>query len=135
MLHIGNNTTSNIVSYGVALDWSRQTFRSLVQFMGTGGKNASKCDTRIIGDNAITNALPDIKYENTDNIQTHEAKTGAIDATQILYLNMAGIDTDTATALIIGSMATPILSRLPMEFLVESKQLIQMALATDGGKK
>lgn len=135
MLHIGNNTTSNIVSYGVALDWSRQTFRSLVQFMGTGGKNASKCDTRIIGDNAITNALPDIKYENTDNIQTHEAKTGTIDATQILYLNMAGIDTDTATALIIGSMATPILSRLPMEFLVESKQLIQMALATDGGKK
>ena len=135
MLHIGNNTTSNIVSYGVALDWSRQTFRSLVQFFGTGGKNASKCDTRIIGNSAITNALPDIKYENTDNIQTHEAKTGAIDATQIMYLNMAGIDTDTATALIIGSMATPILSRLPMEFLVESKQLIQMALATDGGKK
>jgi Fe-S cluster assembly protein SufB len=135
MLHIGNNTTSNIVSYGVALDWSRQTFRSLVHFLGTGGKNASKCDTRIIGDSAITNALPDIKYENTDNIQTHEAKTGAIDATQIMYLNMAGIDTDTATALIIGSMATPILSRLPMEFLVESKQLIQMALATDGGKK
>lgn len=135
MLHIGNDTLSNIVSYGVALDWSRQTFRSLVHFLGRGGKNASKCDTRIIGNTAITNALPDIKYENTDNIQTHEAKTGAIDATQIMYLNMAGIDTDTATALIIGSMATPILSRLPMEFLVESKQLIQMALAPNGGKK
>ncbi len=135
MLHIGNDTLSNIVSYGVALDWSRQTFRSLVHFLGRGGKNASKCDTRIIGNTAITNALPDIKYENTDNVQTHEAKTGAIDATQIMYLNMAGIDTDTATALIIGSMATPILSRLPMEFLVESKQLIQMALAPNGGKK
>lgn len=135
MLHIGKNTTSNIVSYGVALDWSRQTFRSLVQFLGTGGKNASKCDTRIIGENAITNALPNIIYENTDNVQTHEAKTGAIDEKQITYLNMAGINTDTATALIIGSMATPILSRLPMEFLVESKQLIQMALATDGGKQ
>jgi Fe-S cluster assembly protein SufB len=132
MLHIGNNTTSNILSYGVALDWSRQTFRSLVQMSGHGGKNISKCDTRIIGNRATTNALPDIVYENTDNIQSHEAATGAIDASQLLYLNMAGLDSDTAAALIIGSMATPILSRLPMEFLVESKQLIQMALSPKG---
>jgi len=33
--------------------------------------------------------------------------------------------------LIVGSMASPIISRLPMEFLVESKQLIQMALKKD----
>jgi len=129
MLHIGNNTTSNILSYGIALNWSRQTFRSLVQMSGHGGKNVSKCDTRIIGNRAISNAMPDIIYDNADNTQSHEAKTGAIDAAQLLYLNMAGIDSDTATALIIGSMAAPILSRLPMEFLVESKQLIQMALA------
>ena len=136
MLHIGNNTTSNILSYGVAIDWSRQTFRSLVHFSGHGGKNASKCDTRIIGNDATTNALPNIVYENGDNVQTHEASTGSIDASQLNYLNMAGIDTDTAIALIIGSMATPILSRLPMEFLVESRQLIQMALSnTDGGIK
>jgi Fe-S cluster assembly protein SufB len=132
MLHIGNNTTSNILSYGVALDWSRQTFRSLVQMSGHGGKNISKCDTRIIGNRATINALPDIVYDNTDNIQSHEAATGAIDASQLLYLNMAGIDSDMAAALIIGSMATPILSRLPMEFLVESKQLIQMALSPKG---
>ncbi|MBO7509228.1 MAG: Fe-S cluster assembly protein SufB [Alphaproteobacteria bacterium] len=132
MLHIGNNTTSNILSYGVALDWSRQTFRSLVQFNGHGCRNASKCDTHIIGDCAIANTLPNIVYENSDNVQTHEAKTGALDATQMTYLNMAGIDNDTATALIIGATATPILSRLPMEFLVESKQLIQMALSHKG---
>ena len=134
MLHIGNNTTSNILSYGVAMDWSRQTFRSRVQFSGHNGKNASKCDTRIIGNRAIANAMPDIMYENSDNAQTHEAKTGAIDATQLLYLNMAGLDDDTATALIIGATATPILSRLPMEFLVESKQLIQMAMNTKDKK-
>ncbi len=133
MIHIGNNTTSNILSYGVAMDWSRQTFRSLVRFSGIGGKNASKCDTRIIGNTAISNALPEIMYENTSNTQTHEAATGAIDAAQLLYLNQCGLDTDTATALIIGATATPILSRLPMEFLVESKQLIQMALSSNKG--
>ena len=34
-------------------------------------------------------------------------------------------------ALIIGATTTPVLSRLPMEFLVESKQLIKMALSKD----
>ncbi|MCR4917871.1 MAG: Fe-S cluster assembly protein SufB [Alphaproteobacteria bacterium] len=133
MIHIGNKTKSNILSYGVALDWSRQTFRSLVKFSGKKSRNASKCDTRIIGNRATANALPEIVYNCADNVQTHEAATGAIDAKQLLYLTQAGLDTDSAIALIVGSMATPILSRLPMEFLVESKQLIEMALASNKG--
>lgn len=129
MIHIGNDTVSNIVSYGVALDKSNQTFRSLVSFSGHGGKNASKCDTRIIGNNAVANTLPTIVHTNGDNTQSHEATTGAIDANQLLFLMQSGIAQDEATALIIGASAAPIISRLPMEFLVESKQLIQMALA------
>lgn len=128
MIHIGNNTTSNILSYGVALDNSRQTFRSLVSFSGHGGKNASKCDTRLVGDNAVANTLPRIVHNNNDNTQSHEATTGAIDAAQLQFLMQSGISSDMATALIIGAAAAPIISRLPMEFLVESKQLIQMAL-------
>ena len=128
MIHIGNNTVSNILSYGVALDTSRQTFRSLVSFSGHNGINASKCDTRLIGTNATVNTLPTIIHGNGDNQQSHEASTGTIDATQLQYLMQSGIDEDTATALIIGATASPVISRLPMEFLVESKQLIQMAL-------
>lgn len=128
MIHIGNNTVSNIVSYGVALDASRQTFRSLVSFTGHGGKNASKCDTRIIGNDATANTIPTIIHANADNTQSHEASTGAIDAQQLQFLMQSGMDMDTATALIIGATAAPVISRLPMEFLVESKQLIQMAL-------
>ncbi|MBR1380814.1 MAG: Fe-S cluster assembly protein SufB [Alphaproteobacteria bacterium] len=131
MLHIGNNTVSNIVSYGVAMDTSRQTFRSLVSFSGTKSKNASKCDTRIIGNTATANTIPTIIHGNGENIQSHEASTGAINPAQLLYLMQCGMDEDTATALIIGATAAPILSRLPMEFLVESKQLIQMAISKE----
>ena len=131
MLHIGNNTISNIISYGVALDKSRQTFRSLVSFSGHGSKNASKCDTKIIGNDAIANTLPTIIHTNGDNTQSHEASTGAIDEKQLLYLMQSGITEDVAIALIIGAAASPIISRLPMEFLVESKQLIQMAITKD----
>lgn len=129
MIHIGDNTVSNIVSYGVATDTSQQTFRSLVSFSGRGGKNASKCDTRIIGNDATANTLPTIIHTNGENTQSHEATTGAIDANQLLFLMQSGIAEDEAIALIIGASAAPIISRLPMEFLVESKQLIQMALA------
>lgn len=129
MIHIGNNTVSSIVSYGVATDASQQTFRSLVSFSGRGGKNASKCDTRIIGNDATANTLPTIIHTNGENTQSHEATTGAIDANQLLFLMQSGIAEDEAIALIIGASAAPIISRLPMEFLVESKQLIQMALA------
>ena len=128
MLHIGNETKSNIVSYGVATDYSRQTFRSLVSFTGVNGKNASKCDSRIIGDNATANTIPTVIHSNGLNQQSHEATTGAIDKDALLFLMQSGIEDDEAIAMIIGSMAAPIISRLPMEFLVESKQLIQMAL-------
>lgn len=135
MIHIGDETVSNIVSYGVALDASHQTFRSLVSFTGHNCKNASKCDTRLIGPRAVGNTIPTIIHTNNTNAQSHEATTGAIDAAMLEYLNMAGIDTDTATALIIGATAAPVISRLPMEFLVESKQLIQMAVGTKQDKK
>ena len=128
MIHIGNKTKSNIVSYGVATGHSKQTFRSLVAFNGKDSKNASKCDSRIIGDDAVANTIPTVIHNNGTNQQSHEATTGAIDANALLFLEQSGIETDEAIALIIGSMASPIISRLPMEFLVESKQLIQMAL-------
>ncbi|MBQ3785557.1 MAG: SufD family Fe-S cluster assembly protein, partial [Alphaproteobacteria bacterium] len=131
MIHIGDNTKSNIVSYGVATDYSRQTFRSTVSFSGKNGKNASKCDSRIIGDNATANTIPTIIHSNGLNEQSHEATTGAIDKNTLLYLMQNGIDEDEAIALIIGANASPIISRLPMEFLVESKQLIQMALTKE----
>lgn len=129
MIHIGDNTVSNILSYGVAMDTSKQTFRSLVSFAGHNSKNISKCDTRIIGNGATANTLPTIIHTNGDNTQSHEATTGAIDFSQLQYLMQSGIDEDIATALIVGAAASPIISRLPMEFLVESKQLIQMALS------
>ncbi|MDR0726794.1 MAG: Fe-S cluster assembly protein SufB [Rickettsiales bacterium] len=129
MIHIGNDTKSNIVSYGVALEESVQTYRSLVSFAGTGGKNACKCDSRLIGDKCVANTLPTIIHTNGENEQSHEAKTGAIDAASLLYLTQAGLEEDEATALIIGGLASPIINRLPMEFLVESKALIKMALS------
>ncbi|MDR2685699.1 MAG: Fe-S cluster assembly protein SufB [Rickettsiales bacterium] len=130
MIHIGNNSTSNIMSVGVALENSRQTFRSLTSFGANtnGAKSASNCDTKIIGENAVANTLPTFIHSNGKNISGHEATTGAISEAALFYLAVNGVARDEAVALIIGGAAAPILSRLPMEFLVESKHLIKLAL-------
>ena len=125
MIHIGNGTKSNIVSYGIAADKSRQTFRSLVSFSGVDGKNACKCDTRILGNEATANTIPTVIHSNSKNQQSHEATTGAIDKNALLFLMQNGIEEDEAIALIVGANASPIISRLPMEFLVESKKRIK----------
>ncbi|MBD5389191.1 Fe-S cluster assembly protein SufB [bacterium] len=131
MIHAGNNTVSNIVSYGVALDQSRQTFRSLVALNGVECRSAAKCDSRLIGTAACANTLPTIIHGNGQNAQSHEATTGTIDAAALFYLMSGGLDRDEAIALIVGGAAAPVIARLPMEFLVESKQLIKMALAQE----
>ncbi|MCL2629839.1 MAG: Fe-S cluster assembly protein SufB [Alphaproteobacteria bacterium] len=130
MIHIGNNSTSNIMSVGVAMENSTQTFRSLTSFGNAtrGARSAANCDTKIIGANATANTLPTVVHNNGGNLSSHEASTGAIPQAALFYLAANGINHNDATALIVGGMAAPILSRLPMEFLVESKHLIKLAL-------
>lgn len=133
MIHNAPNTKSNIVSLGVAMGNSRQTFRSVVLFKNIGCANATNCDSKIIGNKATANTLPKFKIISTTNHQpltmySHEAKTGPLDASALYYLALGGIDEAEGSALLVSGLATPVLQRLPMEFLVESKQLIQLAM-------
>ncbi|MDR3208567.1 MAG: Fe-S cluster assembly protein SufB [Rickettsiales bacterium] len=127
MIHMADGTKSNIVNFGVAAGNSRQTFRSLVRFAANNCANASVCDSKIIGDSASANTIPAF-VSNADGNYSHEAKTGALDKYAMHYLASAGINEEEAAALLVAGMAAPVLSRLPMEFLAESRQLIQMAM-------
>jgi Fe-S cluster assembly protein SufB len=126
MIHMASGTKSNIVSFGVAMDNSLQTFRSKVKFDSDNCTNASNCDSKILGNTATVNTMP--VFIGQSGNYTHEAKTGALDKAALLYLAQAGINESEASALLVAGIASPVLSRLPMEFLVESKQLIQTAM-------
>jgi Fe-S cluster assembly protein SufB len=127
MIHLAPNTKSNIVSFGAALGKSKQTFRSLVRFLGAECANASKCESKIIGTSASANTIP--VFSGTGGRYSHEAKTGTLDKNSMFYLNAAGLGDAEAAALLVAGIAGPVLERLPMEFLVESKQLIGLAMA------
>jgi len=127
MIHKAQGTRSNIISFGVAMENSKQTFRSLVRFDDKECANRSNCDSKIIGTSASANTIP--TFVSKSNCEySHEAKTSALDKSALFYLALSGVDEAEASALLVAGMASPVLERLPMEFLVESKQLIQLAM-------
>jgi Fe-S cluster assembly protein SufB len=127
MIHLAPHTTSSIVSFGAALGSSRQTFRSQIVFGAENCASASKCDSKIIGGAAAANTMPRFAASARGEY-SHEAHTGALDESAMQYLALAGIDSAEAAALLISGIAAPVLSRLPMEFLVESRKLIEFAM-------
>jgi len=130
IIHLGKNTTSNIVSKGVSLGKSTQTYRGLVHISpnADGAKNATKCDSLIIGDKASGHTLPINKNMNPTAIIEHEATTSKISDEKLFYLRARGLDEDTATGLIVNGFCKDVLSYLPMEFAMEAKQLIALHL-------
>ena len=72
--------------------------------------------------------FPDIISANPSAILEHEATTSKISEDQLFYCNQRGIAPEEAVGLIVNGYAHEVLSRLPMEFAVEARKLLQVSL-------
>ncbi len=130
MIHIGCNTRSRIVSKGISAGRSQNSYRGLVRINpgAQGARNHSQCDSLLIGSLCGAHTFPDIKSANTSAIVEHEATTSKISEDQLFYCNQRGIAPEDAVGLIVNGYAHEVLSRLPMEFAVEARKLLQVSL-------
>ena len=130
MIHIGRNTRSRIVSKGISAGRSQNSYRGLVRINpgAQGARNRSQCDSLLIGSLCGAHTFPDIKSANTSAIVEHEATTSKISEDQLFYCNQRGIAPEDAVGLIVNGYAHEVLSRLPMEFAVEARKLLQVSL-------
>ena len=130
MIHIGRNTRSRIVSKGISAGRSQNSYRGLVRINSgaQGARNHSQCDSLLIGSLCGAHTFPDIKSANTSAIVEHEATTSKISEDQLFYCNQRGIAPEDAVGLIVNGYAHEVLSRLPMEFAVEARKLLQVSL-------
>ena len=66
MLHLGKNTTSRIISKGIAAGKSNNTYRGLVSAhrKATGARNFTNCDSLLIGDQCGAHTVPYIEAKN-----------------------------------------------------------------------
>jgi len=77
MTHIGKNTKSKIISKGISLGKSQNTYRGLVKFLkkADNARNYTQCDSLLVGNNCGAHTVPYIDSKNNNAIVEHEAST------------------------------------------------------------
>ncbi|MGN0913625.1 MAG: Fe-S cluster assembly protein SufB [Alphaproteobacteria bacterium] len=130
MIHIGQNTSSKIISKGISAGFSNQTYRGLVKVSpnAKGARNYSQCDSLLIGENCGSHTVPYIENRNKTAVIEHEATTSKISDEQLFYCQQRGIGEEEAVSLIVNGFCKEVMQHLPMEFAIEAAKLINISL-------
>ena len=130
MVHLGKNTSSRIISKGIAAGRSDNTYRGLVSAhaKATGARNFTQCDSLLIGDQCGAHTVPYIEAKNPTAVFEHEATTSKISDDQMFYCLQRGLGEEEAVALIVNGFVRDVIQQLPMEFMVETQKLIGISL-------
>ena len=130
MIHIGENTTSKIISKGISAGHSNQTYRGLVKVAKTAqnARNYSQCDSLLIGQTCGSHTVPYIENSNKTAVLEHEATTSKISEEQLFYCMQRGLNEEQAIGLIVNGFCKEVMQKLPMEFAIEAAKLINISL-------
>src|ERR1700752_3141616 len=135
MLHLGKNTTSRIISKGIAAGRSQNTYRGLVSAhrKASGARNFPACDSLLIGDKCGAHTVPYIEAKNSKTVFEHEATTSKISEEILFYCRQRGLSAEEAVALVVNGFVKDVLQQLPMAFAGEAQKLSSISLEGSGG--
>jgi Fe-S cluster assembly protein SufB len=130
MVHLGRDTSSRIISKGIAAGHSNNTYRGLVSAhrKASNARNFTNCDSLLIGDKCGAHTVPYIEAKNASATFEHEATTSKISDDQLFYCLQRGLSAEEAVALIVNGFVRDVLQQLPMEFMAETQKLIGISL-------
>jgi Fe-S cluster assembly protein SufB len=130
MIHLGRNTSSRIISKGIAAGKSQNTYRGLVTAhrKALGARNFTACDSLLIGDKCGAHTVPYIEAKNSSATFEHEATTSKISEDVLFYCTQRGLSEEEAVGLVVNGFVKDVLQQLPMEFAVEAQKLISISL-------
>jgi Fe-S cluster assembly protein SufB len=135
MTHLGKETSSRIISKSISAGNSQNTFRSkvLIGNNATESRNFTVCDSLILGTNAQAHTIPTIIQNNSTSTTQHEASSSTLSTEHLMYLQSRGLNEEQASQLIISGFCKEILQRLPMEFAIEARNLIELQIENSIG--
>jgi len=130
MIHLGKNTSSNIVSKGISAGKGQNAYRGLVHIAkgADGARNYTQCDSLLMGDRCGAHTFPYIEVKNPTAQVEHEATTSRIGDDQLFYCRQRGISEEDAVAMIVNGFCKEVFKELPMEFAVEAQKLLGISL-------
>ncbi len=130
MIHLAENTYSNIISKSLCRGGGRVNYRGLVKHSSKSKNSKSKieCDTIILDDKSYSDTIP-INTTASNNVQIeHEATVSKVSEEQLFYLMSRGLTEAQATEMIVMGFIEPFAKELPMEYAVELNQLIKLEM-------
>jgi Fe-S cluster assembly protein SufB len=130
MIHIGEKTTSKIISKGISCGFSKNSYRGLVKIASnaSSSRNFSECDSFLIGSSSKACTYPYLDIWNSTSIIEHEAKISKVSEEQLFYLLQRGIGLEQAISLMISGFCKDVVTMLPMEFATEADKLLSLKL-------
>jgi len=130
MTHIGKNTKSTIISKGISALKGVNAYRGLVKVRpkADGARNFTQCDSLLIGSSCAAHTYPYQDISNPTALVEHEASTSKISDEQLFYAMQRGLSEEQAVSLIVNGFCKEVLNKLPMEFAVEARALLDLTL-------
>jgi len=130
MIHMGNNTSSTIISKGISAGHGQNAYRGLVKVLkgADNARNFSQCDSLLMGDRCGAHTFPYMEVQNPTANLEHEATTSKISEDQLFYLKQRGLDEEAAVSMIVNGFCKEVFRELPMEFAVEAQKLLDVSL-------
>lgn len=130
MIHLADETSSNIISKSISIGKGRSTYRGQVHMPKhlKNCKNNTECDALLINTNSRTDTYPAITTRGEGNTVQHEASVSKVSAEQIFYMMQRGLSEGEAMSLAVNGFVNDLLKAFPMEYSVELKRLIDMEM-------
>ena len=130
MIHVGNNTSSTIISKGISAGHGQQSYRGLVKVVDNAknARNYTQCDSLLLGDKCGAHTFPYIETKESSAKVEHEATTSKISDDQLFYCMQRGLSAEDAVSMIVNGFCKEVFNELPMEFAVEAHKLLGVSL-------
>ena len=135
MIHLGENSTSTIISKSICRGGGKVNYRGKVSCNKTavGARSHVECDTLILDDISTSDTIPENTGANGDMYIEHEATVSKVNEDQLFYLMSRGLTEAEATEMIVMGFIEPFSRELPMEYAVELNRLIKLEMTDSIG--
>ena len=135
MIHLGENSTSTIISKSICRGGGKVNYRGTVSCgpKALGARSHVECDTLILDDLSTSDTIPTNTGKNGDMYIEHEATVSKVNEEQLFYLMSRGLTEAEATEMIVMGFIEPFSKELPMEYAVELNRLIKLEMTDAQG--
>jgi Fe-S cluster assembly protein SufB len=130
VVHAAPNTKSSIRAKSISADGGVSVYRGLVRVTrgAPGAVSSVACDAMLVGDGSRSATYPTMRVDTDDADVSHEATVGRLGEEEIFYLMSRGLTEGDARKLIVGGFVEPVAKRLPLEYAVELRKLVELEM-------